>query len=212
MELILKQPGQTAIRQEDVGAGPDARLLQRIKTGDAQAFERIVKTYFEPAWRVAVRILRNEAEAEDVAQGVFLKIWQNPPELKPGASFRAWILRVASNGAIDQLRKKRPVPVAELPEQVDGAVSAEQALQAGEAASQVQVALEELPERQRLALILTYYEGLANKEAADVLGVSVDALESLLSRARRGLKANMSGIWQDLLVDLTQKPLGDGQW
>jgi len=208
----LKQPGQTQNRNETEDGECAARLLQQIRSGDARAFEYIVEKYFQPAWRVAVRILRNDAEAEDVAQEVLLKIWKNPPELKPGASLKAWILRVASNGAIDQLRKKRPTTMAELPERVDASASVVDVLQADEAASQVQTALDGLPERQRLALILTYYEGMANKEAAEVLDVSVDALESLLSRARRGLKATMNDVWQELLDDLAKRPVADGQW
>ena len=89
---------------------------------------------------------------------------------------------------------------------------AESGLQAGQAAEHVRTAMENLPERQRLALILTYYEGLANKEAAEILEVSVDALESLLARARRALRTSMDEVWQDVLGELERVSGADGQW
>jgi len=179
------------------------RLLARVRAGDERAFEQLAVFYFQPAWRVAARVLRNDTEAEDVAQEVFLKIWRKPPELKDGASLKAWILRVASNGAIDRLRKKRPEPRDDLPDMADPGADAEDMMVSNAAASNVRAAVDGLPERQRLALVLTYYEGMANKEAAQAIGVSVDALESLLSRARRGLKVSMSAVWQEVLRDLT---------
>ena len=209
MERALKKaiPQGSDQRVKDVQS--DAWLLERIRARDERAFEQLADFYFQPVWRVAARVLRNDAEAEDIAQEVFLKVWLQPPELKKGASLRAWLLRVASNGAIDRLRKKRPEPRDDLPELADPDITAEDALVSNAAVSDVQAAMEILPERQRLALVLTYYEGLANKEAADVIGVSVDALESLLSRARRGLKTSMNGVWQELLGDLMHNSTAD---
>lgn len=190
----------------------DTELLERIRNGDQQAFGQLVPLLFPHVYRAADRVLRQDQEAEDVAQEVFLKIWQNTPDLQQGAFLKAWAIRVATNGAIDRLRKRKPDLADEVPERADPAPDAQIALQKGEAASAIQAAIDALPERQRLALVLTYYEGLANKEAADLLEVSVDALESLLARARRGLKAVLADQWGELLEDLAQGGVNDGSW
>ncbi|NNF76832.1 MAG: sigma-70 family RNA polymerase sigma factor [Rhizobiales bacterium] len=182
----------------------DLSLLQQVRGGDQQAFGVLIGELYPAVYRAALRVLRQEQEAEDVAQDVFLKIWRDPPELRADANLKAWSARVATNGAIDRLRKKKPDISDDLPDQVDPAVSADEAMQANEAAGAVQQAIDHLPERQRLALVLTYYQGLPNKEAADLLDVSVDALESLLARARRALKATLSEHWQGLLEDFAQ--------
>ena len=121
-------------------------------------------------------------------------------------------MRVAANGAIDRLRRRKPELWDELPEREDSSVAADSAMTGQEAAVSVQQAIDNLPERQRLALTLTYYEGLANKETADMMGVSVDALESLLVRARRGLKASLAETWGEILEDLGGATVPEGNW
>lgn len=191
----------------------DLSLLQQVKDGDQQAFGVLVGELYPAVYRAAMRVLRHEQEAEDVAQDVFLKIWNDPPDLRADANLKAWSARVATNGAIDRFRKKKPDVSDELPDQVDPAASADGAMQADEAAEAVQEAIDHLPERQRLALVLTYYQGLPNKEAAELLDVSVDALESLLARARRALKATLSEHWQGLLEDFAQGGQNEeGSW
>ncbi|MGI9481545.1 MAG: sigma-70 family RNA polymerase sigma factor [Hyphomicrobiales bacterium] len=212
MGFALQQPGQRDEELDENGIASDALLLRRIRSGDKGAFEQVAVSYFQPAWRVAARVLRDDTEAEDVVQDVFLKIWRDPPDIDRSGSLKAWIIRVTTNASIDRIRKKRPMPVEELPERIDPAADAESGLQAGQAAEHVRTAMEELPERQRLALILTYYEGLANKEAAEILEVSVDALESLLARARRALRTSMDEVWQDVLGELERVSAADGQW
>ncbi len=159
-----------------------------------------------------MRVLRADSEAEDVTQDVLLKIWRETPELRSEASLRSWSVRVATNGAIDRLRKKRPELWDEIPDRADPSPGAERALTEGEAADTVQQAIDGLPERQRLALVMTYYEGLANKETADLMGVSVDALESLLARGRRTLKASLADRWNELLEDLSGASATEGNW
>ena len=204
MEQLLKKAQPVSIN--DAFATPtDAVLVDRVRAGDQRAFEQLAAFHFQAAWRVASRVLRNDAEAEDVAQEVLLKVWQNPPDLSEDSSLKPWILRVASNAAIDRLRKKSPDLLGDsMPEREDSAPQADDALVAAGAAGHVQGAIDQLPERQRLALLLTYYEGMPNKDAAATLEVSVDALESLLARARRALKATLAGHWEDLLTDISQ--------
>ena len=193
-------------------AGTEGSLLAQVRAGDEQAFAALVSSLFPAVFQAAMRILRQEQEAEDVAQEVFLKIWRDPPELRNEDALKGWSMRVASNGAIDRLRKKRPELAEELPERVDPGAGAESAMRGEQAQGAVQQVLGELPERQRLALVLTYYQGLPNKEAADLLNVSVDALVSLLARARRALKTKLSDQWQGLLEDLAVDGQRDGSW
>lgn len=192
---------------------PDLSLLEQVRSGNQQAFNALVGELFPAVYRAALRVLRQEQEAEDVAQDVFLKIWRDPPELRAETNLKAWSTRVATNGAIDRLRKKRPDASDDMPDQVDPSAAADEALQAGEAADAVQQAIDHLPERQRLALVLTYYQGLPNKEAAELLDVSVDALESLLARARRALRATLNDHWRGLLEDFAQGGQNEeGSW
>ncbi len=213
MDQPLKQLAAGETPAATLGQVPDLALLEQVRSGDQQAFGVLVTELYPNVYRAALRVLRQEQEAEDVAQDVFLKIWRDPPELRADANLKAWSARVATNGAIDRLRKKKPDISDDLPDQVDPAVSADEAMQADEAAGAVQQAIDHLPERQRLALVLTYYQGLPNKEAADLLDVSVDALESLLARARRALKTTLSEHWQGLLEDFAQGGQNEeGSW
>lgn len=213
MDQPLKQAAAASSAAVTQSQDADLSLLQQVWGGDQQAFGVLVGELYPAVYRAALRVLRQEQEAEDVAQDVFLKIWREPPELRADANLKAWSARVATNGAIDRLRKKKPDISDDLPDQVDPAVSTDEAMQADEAAGAVQQAIDHLPERQRLALVLTYYQGLPNKEAADLLEVSVDALESLLARARRALKATLSEHWQGLLEDFAQGGQNEeGSW
>ena len=212
MEQQLKADGNGSVPPGSNGGQSDAALLEAVRAGDHDAYRELVNRLFPAVYRVASRVLRADSEAEDVAQDVFLKIWRDTPVLRSNTSLRSWCMRVATNGAIDRLRRRKPELRDELPEREDNSVATDEALTGAEAAQSVQQAIDGLPERQRLALTLTYYEGLANKETADLMGVSVDALESLLSRARRGLKASLADTWGDLLEDLGGAAASEGNW
>lgn len=143
---------------------------------------------------VAARVLGSRSEAEDVAQEVFLRAWKQARSWKPGgARFDTWMHRVALNLCYDRLRRRREKPMAEPPEQTDPGVSAERGLEQRETARQVEAALAALPPRQREAVVLCHYQELSNIDAAALMEVSVEALESLLSRARRALRTALAG-------------------
>jgi RNA polymerase sigma-70 factor (ECF subfamily) len=169
---------------------PDAELLAAAARGDGDAFARLVDRHLPRLHGLAFRALGVRAEAEDVTQETLLRAWRQLPTWKPGdAQFSTWLQRVALNLVNDRLRARREqVPVDEVALE-SGGPGPEQLESQRQREARVRVALQQLPERQRDAMLLCHFEGLGNIEAAAALEVSVDALESLLARARRGLRA-----------------------
>lgn len=145
-------------------------------------------------------MLRDDAEAEDAAQEAMLKLWQGGARLEIGeGGLRPWLRRVVSNLCIDRIRSGRRTEVTdEVPEQPVEA-SQLQALAESDLAGRVDAVLRGLPERQRQALVLFHYEGLSQSEVGQVLGVSDEAVESLLSRARRAMREQLRTEWRQLL-------------
>lgn len=189
----------TALRQTT-----DAGLLEAAAAGSHAAFAEIVSRHFQPVYRHVWRMTGGAADSEDLAQEAFLKLWRNPAQLREGAALKGWLMRVASNAAIDRGRKPPAGTLEDAPEIADPAARPDAPLDRAEAARLVDRRIASLPERQREALSLVYFEGLTNIEAAAVMEVSVDALESLLARARRSLKDSLSPQWRDLLGGLTE--------
>jgi RNA polymerase sigma-70 factor (ECF subfamily) len=172
---------------------PDEDLLVRIGAGDAGAAASLVRRHLSRILALSRRMLSDPTEAEDVSQEVFLKVWRQAPLWRPGqAKFETWIYRVALNLCLDRLRRRRRNMGEVSPDLADPTASATRPLEDAERRGRVQVALARLPERQRAALILCYYDECSNIEASRHLGVSVEALESLLARARRGLKRELA--------------------
>ncbi len=178
----------------------DAPLVERIATGDHGAVRLLVARHGSRIHAVARRMLGNEADAEDVTQEVFTRVWRHAANWEPGrARFETWMHRVALNLCYDRLRRRREVTVDMLPDVVDPTPSVLEAKQRAEVQARVQGALAKLPERQRAAIVLCNYEGQSNIDAAAALEISVDALESLLARARRSLKEMLSAEAAELL-------------
>ena len=186
------------------GQMTDAGLLEAAAAGSHAAFAEIVERHFQPVYRLVWRMTGGAADSEDVAQEAFVKLWKNPSQLREGAALRGWLMRVASNAVIDCSRKPRSPPLADAPEPPDPQARPDAPLDRAQAARLVDARIAGLPERQRLALSLVYFEGLTNIEAAAVMEVSVEALESLLSRARRSLKESLSAEWRDLIGGLAE--------
>jgi RNA polymerase sigma-70 factor, ECF subfamily len=184
-------------------AGLDDRaLLAAAARRDGRAFAELVGRHYDLVHRVIWRMTSGGADTEDIVQDAFLKLWNDPAQVREGAALRSWLVRVASNSAIDRARKKASVPLDGLPEPASEVPDALEAAMAEGAADEVDRAVASLPERQRLALALVHFEGESNIEAAAAMDVTVEALESLLARARRGLKQKLAGRWEDILDDL----------
>ena len=173
---------------------PDVELVAAVGRGDEAAFRTLVARKLPRIHALALRKLGDRGQADDVAQDAFLRVWKNARDWRPGqARFDTWLHRVALNLCIDRQRRWRETPVAEPPEQIDPRPGADQQIAHEDASARVRAALDRLPPRQRDAIMLQTYQELSNIETARVMGVSVDALESLLSRARRTLRASLAG-------------------
>lgn len=176
-------------------ADPDAPLVARIAAGDGSAARELVGRHGRKLGAVAYRMLGSRADAEDVVQEAFMRVWTHAERWEPGqAKFETWLHRVTINLCYDRLRRRREVTVDELPERVDPAQSAEGGMVEAETAARVREAVSALPDRQRAAIVLCHFEGRSNIEAAELLEVSVDALESLLARGRRRLRQELSAL------------------
>ncbi|MFM0476904.1 RNA polymerase sigma factor [Paraburkholderia strydomiana] len=179
---------------------PDAELLEQVGRQDPAAVRTLVARKLPRLLAVATRMLGDRMEAEDVAQEVFVRIWKQATRWREGeAKFDTWIHRVALNLCYDRLRGRREDPGDDLPDEVDPAAPPDARLEARARGERVREALAALPARQREALVLTYYQEMSNTDAAALMGVTVDALESLLARARRSMRAQLadSGLSKD---------------
>lgn len=177
------------------GGDTDERaLMTRVGAGDAQSFERLVTRHTPMVHRVAWRMLGDAVEAEDVVQDVFVKLWVNARDwTAAGGGLGGWLRRIATNACLDRLRRPRFVSDEGLPDRPDEAPQADLAIDAGRRRAAVAASIQALPDRQRAAIVLTYYEGVSNAEAASILGVKVKALESLLVRGRQALTQSLAG-------------------
>ena len=170
----------------------DAALMRAVAAGDEKAFRQLMQRHLASTVRFAARIVGSVAMAEDVAQEAFLRVWRHAarfedPETR-GAKFSTWLGRIVINLCIDEKRKARFDNIDDMPEPADSSPGAEKKLQQKEQSARVRQALMRLPERQRTAFILCFYEEYSNKEAADLMGISVKAIESLLVRSRKMLR------------------------
>jgi RNA polymerase sigma-70 factor (ECF subfamily) len=169
---------------------PDEDLLQRIAAGDPEAVRQLVADKLPRLLALATRMLGDASEAEDVAQETFVRIWRHAGGWRwRGIRFDTWVHRVALNLCYDRLRQRRETSLAEPPEMADVGPAPDAALLAeAETGPAVERALQSIAPRQREAIVLVYYQGLSNQDAASLMTISVEALESLLARGRRSLQ------------------------
>jgi RNA polymerase sigma-70 factor (ECF subfamily) len=172
----------------------DTALMHRVARGDHAAYRLLVDKYLRHAVTVAYRVLYSRGDAEEVAQEAFLRVWQHAARWRAdgGASFKTWLNRVVVNLCIDRKRKPGMAALDDQAEIVDQdrATPYEDRL-ASETSDHVALALQKLPERQRAAILLCFWESESNIDAAKALNISVGALESLLIRAKRTLRDDL---------------------
>ncbi len=177
----------------------DSALMRRVAAGDATACRTVVDRHLPRVLMLSRRMLGDAAEAEDVAQEAMLRLWQMAGRWRESAPIGGWLYRVTHNLAIDHVRRRRPtVGLAAAGTVRDPSPSAAELIDRRRRAAAVEQAIAALPERQRTAITLAYHLELGNIEAAGVMGLGVEALESLLARARRALRTQLIALKQDM--------------
>lgn len=188
----------------DWKSATDAALLLASAERNQQAFAIIVSRYHIPVYRLVWRLNGGHVDADDITQETFLKLWHNPAQLREAAALKGWLMRVASNLVMDRYRQKPMLELDYANEIVDANISASVLLDQNYATRVIDNAVASLPDRQKLALALVHFEHMTNIAAAATMEISVDALESLLARARRGLKDKLGSNGRHLLAVFAQ--------
>lgn len=174
---------------------PDEDALALMKTGDPDGLSVLMDRHLTAIKSVAWHILGDDMAAEDVAQDTFLKAWVKASDWQSGsAKYKTWLVRVATNDCLSRLRKRKEVLSDKLPEPEDETPLVDNVMIADERAAAVQKVLRSLPERQRVAITLSHFQGLSQIEGASILEVSEAAYESLLARARRSLRQKLTPV------------------
>jgi RNA polymerase sigma-70 factor (ECF subfamily) len=168
----------------------DEALLQLVAQRNLAAYDLLYRRHAQVMYNLIVRIVRDQATAEDLLQDVFWQIWENANQYRGSGAALAWMMRVARNRALDQLRRQRVRPPvvsddAEEVEAIADATTTEEAVEIQMRRAQVQRALESIPDDQRLCLELAYFEGLSQREIAEQTNMAVGTIKS---RIRIGLE------------------------
>jgi RNA polymerase sigma-70 factor (ECF subfamily) len=193
----------TAIDQE-------AALLERIRAGDKAACGECVELHSPGVYRLALRMMRNEAEAEDVVQETFLSAFKAIDAFEGRAGLSTWLYRIAYNAALMRLRRVQPLVVSvdepleledgtEVPRELhDWCCLPERDFETAEARTELERAIHELPEKLRAVFVLRELEGLTTEQAAEALDLSADNVKTRLHRARLWLRERLSGYFAEL--------------
>ena len=166
----------------------DAMLLARFAQGDRAAAQVLTARLAPVVYSQAFRMLGDRAEAEDITQDSLLRLWHAAPDWQAGqAKVTTWLYRVTSNLCIDKMRKSKRQSSDAVPEMPDDGPDMERRLQDRARAQALRAALSDLPDRQKQAMVLRHLEGLSNPDVAQIMQISVEAAESLMSRGKRSL-------------------------
>ncbi len=185
-EMTEIKPPIASISDDD--RNNDSELVKQAANGNETAYAILVERHLKQIFSVARRMLGNDADAEDVSQEVFLRLWKHAGTFDSERSkLTTWLHRITINLCIDRYRTRKLVAIDEVDEPVISG-DQERSIQEQQLSARVEEKLHSLPDRQRLAIILFHYEGHSMKTVAELLEISVEAVESLLARARRKLK------------------------
>ncbi len=190
-------------------ARTDVQLMLGVKEGDATAFELLLARYRSPVINFLYRMLQNRAVAEELAQEVFLRVYRARKDYKPTAKFTTWMFRIASNLALNAIRDGRTAKAAEVAadetdeednfpvmQLADRRPTVEQEMIEQDRAQAIRQAVEALPEKQRMAVLLHKYQDMDYAEIAKIIGCSESALKSLLFRAYETLREQLRPLVQ----------------
>jgi RNA polymerase sigma-70 factor (ECF subfamily) len=176
----------------EIGMDSDEALMLRVARGDEPAFHLLVRRHAARAIGLARRVTGNDADAEEIVQEAWLRVWRNAPRWRPTAAFRTWFYRVLVNLCLNRRRRRPWLGLEAAGDPADPAPDASVQLQRHEFERLVAAAVAGLPPQQRAAIALTYGEGFSNAQTAAVLENSVAGVEALLVRARRALRAELA--------------------
>jgi len=167
----------------------EAMLVRRVVNKDQPAFQQLLDKHLPGINRYVIRMMGNASNSDDIIQEVFLRLWTRADSFNPEVSrLSTWLHNIAHNLCIDYFRKNSKLTQIPIEDTIGGE-EPDLELVATIQRQDVKAALMALPERQRSAIIMCHYQGLSNREAAEIMNISVDALESLLSRGRLKLKS-----------------------
>jgi len=170
----------------------DEALLAGITTGDRRAFEQLVSGHLDSIHSYLYRMTGSRADAEDLAQEAFFRVWRKAATYQPGrVKVSTWIHTIAHNLCVDMFRRHRESPTDGFPEQPDESTDPARVASDREQQRLLETAIQRLPDNQRSALLLCQVRGFSNAQAADILGINTRALESLLARARGALRSGL---------------------
>lgn len=188
----------------------DHALLARLRAGDKAACAECIEQHAPDVYRLALRLMRSEAEAEEVVQETFLSAFKAIGAFEGRSSLGTWLYRIAHNAALMRLRRAEPdtVPVeapeldgdgVEVPRQLfDWCCLPEQDYDTAEARQELEAAIRELPEKLRSVFVLRELEGLSTEDTAEALGLSLEAVKTRLHRARLWLRERLAGYFTEL--------------
>ena len=186
---------------DDSDAPDDITLMLSVKRGDEEAFQTLVERHQYRIVGTVAKMLGRETDAEDIAQQVFVRVWQSASRYEPEAKFTTWLLTITRNLVFNEMRRRRRSKLVEMQTEEDEerfaqhedstARSPSSLAQNAELQNAIADAIAALPESQRMAVILRRYEELSYEEIAEVLKTSVPSVKSLLFRARTELKERL---------------------
>jgi RNA polymerase sigma-70 factor, ECF subfamily len=174
---------------------PEIEWMARIREGDMEALRLLVETHQARIIGTISKMLGSDAESEDLAQQVFIRVWKSAPRYQPTAKFTTWLFRITRNLVFNELRRKRHFAdqTEEIPEPTERAdQEPDQVLLGEELQLAIRDAINRLPESQRMAIILRRYEEMPYEEIAKVMGTTIPAVKSILFRARAELRERLS--------------------
>jgi RNA polymerase sigma-70 factor (ECF subfamily) len=195
---MAQRIASSRLRMSD--SDPDEVLMLQVARGDQAACRELVERHLDRILAFASRTVGDRAAAEDIAQEVFTRLWMHAKRWRPGpARLTTWLHRIAFNLCVDHAKRRRGETLVDMPDSLDSTHDAARLVAARDLQQHVTAALQSLPDTQRAAITLCHYQGFRNAEAAEVLGLSVEALESLLARGRRTLRQRLQAVAPDLL-------------
>ena len=178
----------------------DVALMERVASGDTSAFEVLVERHQRLVVGTVARMLGSNSDVEDIAQQVFVRVWKSANRYVPRAKFTTWLLKITRNLVFNELRRRSRhahLPLQTEPDEEERPIRDERAtapdalLLEQELQAAIEAAIAQLPESQRLAVVLRRYDDLSYEQIADVLNQSVPAVKSLLFRARTELRSRL---------------------